>query len=183
MKSKITELQREWIRKHYTEFRTIKEIHEAFNTEFDQDICFGTFSSFLSKTLKIRINKNKGKFRNGESARALPIGTIKKTRYGTYIKVKEDTRFGDVKRSGYSKPYWIPLQEKVYQEKYGPIPAGCFICFLDGNRNNFAAENLHPINRKISAYLAKNKLWKKDDEQTKTAILLAELVQQIGGQQ
>lgn len=179
MKSKITELQREWICKHYTEFGTIKDIQESFNAKFDQDICFGTFSSFLSKTLGIRMNRNQGQFRKGGSPRSLPIGTIKKTRYGTYIKIKEDTRFGCVKRSGYSKPYWIPLQEKVYQENFGPIPDGCFICFLDGDRNNFSKENIYPINRKISSYLAKNKLWKKDAEQTKTAILLAELVQKI----
>lgn len=44
---------------------------------------------------------------------------------------------------------------------------------------NFNPENLYPINRRIHAYMSRNRLWSKDAELTKTAILLANLKVQL----
>lgn len=179
MKSKITESQRDWIREHHNEYKSLKELLSVFNEMFCQDISYETFSSFTCKTLKIKRKSNSGHFKRGDKIRSLPVGTIKKSQVGTYIKVKEEIESGK-KYSGYCKPCWVPLQEKIYQDHYKQeVPPGCFVCFLDGDKENFSPENLYPINRKISAYLSKNKLWKADAEQTKTAILLAQLVQAI----
>lgn len=75
----------------------------------------------------------------------------------------------------YSRPDWITMQEYVYVQSRGEVPKGKYICFLDGNIENFDIENLYPIDRKVSAYMSRNRLWSANPELTKTAILLAEL--------
>lgn len=172
MKSKITPEQREFIRKNIDKFDSVPHFTKRFNELFEQDIKYSTMASFISKTLKIKRNKNSGKFNSQTKPRSLPIGTIRKSAVGTYIKVCES----GVKLSGYQKPDWIPLQEKVYIDNFGPVPDGCFICFLDCNNENFSPDNLYPVSRRISAYLSSNKMWNQNPDLTKTAIILANLI-------
>ena len=173
MKSKITDEQREYIKDNLAKFRTIREFREHFNKKFNQEIKQSTMESFITKTLLIKRGKNEGKFKKGGGNRykSLPVGTIRKTQGRTFIKVQQS---GERIKS-YDRPDWIPMQEYVYQCSKGRVPAGCYICFLDGNTENFNPENLYPINRRIHAYMSRNRLWSENPELTKTAILLAEL--------
>lgn len=82
----------------------------------------------------------------------------------------------DAHISGYARPYWIPLQEKVWTDAHGSVPAGHMICFLDGNTQNFAPENLYPITRAASVRMAQNKWWSSDPRITKTGILYCNLL-------
>lgn len=173
MKSKITDEQRVYIKENLERFRTIREFREHFNEKFDLDIKQTTMESFIAKTLLIKRGKNEGRFKKGGGNRhkSLPVGTIKKTQGRTVIKVQQS---GERIKS-YDRPDWMPMQEYVYQCSKGEVPEGCYICFLDGNNENFDPENLYPINRRIHAYMSRNRLWSKDAELTKTAILLANL--------
>ena len=102
----------------------------------------------------------------------LPIGSIRKSQTGTYIKVME------VKNqhiSGYAEPYWLPLQKKIYQDVYGEIAPGQMVCFLDGNSKNFDIDNLYCIDRKISVIMSRNHWWTSNRENTLTAIKWCEL--------
>lgn len=173
MKSKITAEQRVYIKENLERFRTIREFREHFNKKFNQEIKQSTMESFITKTLLIKRGKNEGKFKKGGGNiyKALPIGTIRKTQGQSYIKVQQS---GERIKS-YDRPDWMPMQEYVYQCSKGEVPEGCYICFLDGNNENFDPENLYPINRRIHAYMSRNRLWSKDAELTKTAILLANL--------
>lgn len=173
MKSKITAEQRVYIKENLERFRTIREFREHFNKKFNQEIKQSTMESFITKTLKIRRGVNEGKFKKGEGCkrRALPVGTTRKSQGRTVIKVQQS---GDRIKS-YSRPDWITMQEYVYVQSRGEVPEGKYICFLDGNIENFDIENLYPIDRKVSAYMSRNRLWSANPELTKTAILLAEL--------
>lgn len=173
MKSKITDDQREYIKENLAKFRTIREFREHFNEKFNQDIRQSSMESFIAKTLLIKRGKNEGKFKKGGGNRykSLPVGTIRKTQGRTVIKVQQS---GERIKS-YSRPDWITMQEYVYVQSRGEVPKGKYICFLDGNIENFDIENLYPIDRKVSAYMSRNRLWSANPELTKTAILLAEL--------
>ena len=173
MKSKITDEQREYIKENLERFRTIREFREHFNKKFNQEIKQSTMESFITKTLLIKRGKNEGKFKKGGGNiyKALPVGTIRKTQGQSYIKVQQS---GERIKS-YSRPDWVPMQEYVYKRSKGEIPKDSYICFLDGDHENFDPENLYPMNRKVSAYMSRNKLWSEDANLTKTAILLAEL--------
>ena len=179
MKSKITAEQREYIKENLAKFRTIREFREHFNEKFKQDIRQSSMEAFITNTLKIRRGVNEGKFKKGEGYkyRALPIGTIRKHQGRTVIKVQQS---GERMKS-YSRPDWITMQEYVYAQSRGEVPKGKYICFLDGNTENFDIENLYPIDRKISCYMSRNRLWSKDAELTKTAILLANLKVELSG--
>ena len=103
----------------------------------------------------------------------LPIGAIRKSQTGTYIKVlyvPPGTKF-----SGYKEPYWLPLQRKVYQDAYGEIAPGKMICFLDGDTDNFDLDNLYCIDRKIAAIMSSHKWWTDSRDLTLTAIKWCEL--------
>lgn len=179
MKSKITAEQREYIKDNLAKFRTIREFREHFNKKFNQEIKQSTMESFITKTLLIKRGKNEGKFKKGGGNRhkSLPVGTIQKTQGRTVIKVQQSGE----RITSYTRPDWIPMQEYVYQRSKGKVPEGCYICFLDGNPENFNPENLYPINRKIHAYMSRNRLWSTDAELTKTAILLANLKVELSG--
>ena len=165
----------DWAKENIQNFDSWKEFHEAFNQKFEQERTFASFQSLCSKRLKLKMGKSSGRFGDGRKKLELPVGTIRKSQTGTYIKVK----MGSKNINGYSKPFWKPLQEKIYEEAFGAIGEGEYVIFLDGNTENFSLENLACINRSISVQLAKNRWYSENGEITKTGICYIKLKQAI----
>lgn len=92
------------------------------------------------------------------------IGTITKHKDGyTYIKLAEH------KWQLYQRYIW----EKYYHKK---LKRSQTVLFLDGNRNNFAPENLMAISRKELAIINHERLLTKDNSDlSKTGVLIAKL--------
>lgn len=169
---KWTEEQRKWLIDHYSHFDTIKEVTKNFNETFNKSRTESQITDMARKRLGLIRNKNKGTYGNRKKEE-LPIGTIRKTKRQSYIKVKVcDSK---IKMNGYARPYWIPLQEKIYCDEYGDIPKDYFICFLNGNTSDFSLDNLYPINRKISAYMSNMRWWTNSKNHTLVAIKYCEL--------
>lgn len=147
-----------------------RRLNEKFGTERKtervQEKCI--------KGLHIRIGKNTGRFVKHGQPRALPVGTVRRSQTGTYIKVMEVPP--GTYSTGYAKPWWVPLQEKVWTDTHGEVPAGHMICFLDGDMQNFAPDNLFPITRAVSVRMAQNKWWSSDPRITKTGIMYCNLM-------
>lgn len=166
VKHTYSEEERQFCLDNIKQFDSYKDFAKAFNEHFCSEISESQLSDLCCKRLKKGIGKSKTCFKDGSRARALPIGTTRKTSYGTYIKVS-DTLTGV---SGYKEPDWLPLQKKIYQDFYGTVPKDKMVIFLDCDRSNFAIENLYCIDRTISAELARNRWYSTDPNVTLAAI-------------
>lgn len=165
-----TEAEIEWLRENQDKMTRAK-LAEAFNEKFGASVGLYSISDICTKRLGLHRTVNDGCY-GARAKEELPIGTIRKSQTGTYIKVKESQKSHG---SGYNEPYWIPLQKKIYQDKYGEIEKGKMVCFLDGNTDNFDIDNLYCIDRRISAVMSSNQWWTNDREHTLTAIKWCEL--------
>lgn len=202
---KFTPEEDQFLKDNITKVSTLKELTEVFNQHFHTQRCTFSISDRCSKQLKLHIselnpNRSTGQFSKGSQVRTLPLGTIKESQVGTYIKVKAIPPNAHI--SGYQRPYWLPYQEYVYRQytndqftidntlfhpqelwdqttfSYRQLPLmkdGEMICFLNNNRKDFRIENLYPINRSISAMMSANEWWSTNREITLTAILACQL--------
>lgn len=167
---KYTEAEIEWLRENQ-DTMTRAKLAEAFNEKFGASVNKDSISDICTKRLRLHRTSNDGCY--GKKAKEnLPIGTIRKSQTGTYIKVME---CHNAHITGYKEPYWLPLQKKIYQDAYGEIDKGKMVCFLDGNTENFDIDNLYCIDRKISAVMSSNRWWTNNREHTLTAIKWCEL--------
>lgn len=161
---------------------TRAKLTDAFNKKFGTSVSQYSISDKCNKNLKIHRSVNVTTFAN-TARNQCPIGTIRKSQTLTYIKVK-DVPVGvgiDNKLSGYCEPYWMALQKKIYQDAHGEIGKDQFVIFLDGNTENFAIDNLYPIDRRISATMSKYGWWSKERESTLAAIKWCELYYTMKG--
>lgn len=186
----------------YVPGHTRKEVHEEYNRRFpDRPRTYGQVVSCmknhdLKNGLDGRFQKgrkseawNKGKKMTPEHRakcehsffgsknkppKTEPIGTEKKLSDG-YIWVKVDDQINAKKNVN-----WKQKQRLIWEQHNGPIPEGMFVTFLDGNRENFAIENLALITRAEHARLNQSGLRSKDPELTAAALQVAKLTTKIG---
>lgn len=164
--------QEQWIIDNYHNVKSYDELTELFNKQFHVNRSRSSLADKCVKRLGLKGMPNRTVYGIKEKEQ-LPIGTIRKSQTGTYIKVLEIPNKTMI--SGYSEPYWMPLQKKIYIDAYGNISKGQMVCFLDGNPENFELDNLYCIDRRISAIMSKNKWWTSSKEHTLTAIKWCEL--------
>lgn len=74
---------------------------------------------------------------------------------------------------------WKFKQRIIWEKEYGPIPYGCLINFLDGNKMNFDIDNLICLTKEQSLELSRNKLRSEDKDITKTGVKVADLIIEI----
>ncbi len=168
----FTPEQEAWLRNNYHAAGSYNELAALFNQEFAVVRSKASIREKCTKRMGLKGMPNPTAYGVKEKEQ-LPIGTIRKSQTGTYIKVlnvPSGTNF-----SGYKEPYWLPLQKKVYQDAYGEIAPGKMVCFLDGNSSNFDLDNLYCIDRKISVVMSSNKWWSDSRDLTLTAIKWCEL--------
>ena len=170
-----TEEQIDWLRERQ-DTMTRAELAQAFNAHFGASVDRSSISDVCTKQLGLHRSVNVTTFAH-KTQRQIPIGEIRKSQTGTYIKVKDvPVAIGKNNGlSGYREPYWTPLQKKIYQDAHGEIGKDQFVIFLDGNTDNFDLDNLYPIDRKISATMSKYGWWSKERESTLAAIKWCEL--------
>lgn len=169
--ARFTEQQENWLRENIYSFDSYADLTARFNEIFGEYRKVDLVREKCTKRLKISMGKNAGQFVAGAKTRDLPIGTIRKSQTGIYIKVSNEA----VDISGYARPNWLPLQQKIYEDAHGKLPEGYMVCFLDCNRENFDLSNLYPVNRQISVRMAQNGWWSNDPTITLTGILQCEL--------
>lgn len=164
----------EWLRENYSKFDSYDDLTISFNRIFNTHRGKTSVAEHCTKRLKLGGMPNPTTY-GKKPKEQLPIGTIRKSQTAIYIKVQDLPTDGTVHISGYAEPYWLPLQKKIYQDRYGEIQPDQMICFLDGNSDNFELDNLYPITRQISAVMSKNKWWTNSKQHTLTAIKWCEL--------
>lgn len=173
IRKRYTKEQEMWLRSNVSKFDSFAKLTKEFNKSFDESRKVTSIQEKCNKGLKLKMNKNIGRYKEGNKKTQLPIGTIRKGGNGSvYIKVKDSYLSY---QSGYEEPYWLPIQKKVWQDHYGDVPDGKMVIFLDGNRQNLDINNLYCIDRKISVVMAKNRWYTDNKDNTLTAIKWCEL--------
>jgi hypothetical protein len=80
-------------------------------------------------------------FKKGERGRRQrPVGTERMERDGLMVKVAEPA-------------VWMPKARLVWEQHFGPVPAGMIVRLKDGNRANCSPENLMAVTRQENARL------------------------------
>lgn len=176
----FTEEEKKWVQNNFDKY-TFEELTKKFNIEFGCEIKSHSLSDLCSKRMKLKKTFNRGHYKKGGNTnKNLPVGTERKTKNATYVKVHErNEKSRNYKKSTGYRDGWIPKQQKIYEEAHGKIPDGHMVCFLDGDRDNYNLENLCCINRKISAILSRNRWWSNNQNITLTAIKYAELIEKL----
>jgi len=172
---KWSEEEKAWIRTNFENYKTAKDLYEAFSLIFSNRGLEG-FKTQISK-LGLRRSKNIGQFSSTNKKSELPIGSEITTKSGfTYVKTQESS---DKNISGYQYPYWTPKQRKIYEDYNGKIPDDCMVVFLNKNNKDFSIENLYCINRSILAIMNKNRWFTTDRDLTLAAIKCCELLREL----
>ncbi|MEC1377342.1 HNH endonuclease signature motif containing protein [Heyndrickxia oleronia] len=174
--------------------RTSMELTQLVNDHFGLNLRVSQIRAYMKNNgLKNGINTrykkgntpfNKGKrgittggistqFKKGQkSINYKPIGT-ERIDDGGYILIK-------VSDDGPWHKRWRPKHQVVWEEKYGPVPKGHCLIFLDSNKQNISLENLQLITRVQLGHLNQNHLISINADLTKTGIIIAEIYAKMG---
>lgn len=168
----FTTEEENWLKNNYSQFDTYTDLAKEFNHVFNRTKSTDAIREKCSKYLQLKGMPNPTIYKKGNIKEQCPIGTIRRSVTGTYIKVKDDM-YSHI--SGYAEPYWLPIQKKIWQDHYGEVPEGKMVIFLDGDHENLDIDNLYCIDRRISIIMAKNHWYTDSREHTLTAIKYCEL--------
>lgn len=75
---------------------------------------------------------------------------------------------------------WKSKARIIYEQKFGKIPKGYIIIYLDGNKQNLELNNLKAISRKENLIMNHNNLRYNNKETTETALNLAKFMSKAG---
>ena len=187
-KRKWTDEEKAYIRQNI-KGTLIADLIKAFNEEFNTDVTYTQMRSCV-KNMKLRsgvdtrINSDlmrkhlkrnwirKGERRSPKTEykpgqlpyNYKPIGSITYRQNPGYMFIKTA-----------EKAPWKLLQRQIWEENYGPIPEGCRIWFLDGDRKNCSIENLVLLTAAESAFISQMRLWGKDPDINRNVMAIAKL--------
>lgn len=187
---KYTEAEHEFLH-DFVPGHTYKEIVEAYNKRFDEPITLSRLKGYIAnhklntgktgRFEKGQIPFNKGKkgwsapgtektrFKKGHlPSNTKPIGYERITKDG-YIEVKIKMRPSHPN----CNDNFVAKHRLVWEQVNGPIPKGCKLTFLDGDKKNCALENLALITSAEHLQMTRRDLRSQSPQLTKTGILIA----------
>lgn len=192
MKNKYTKEQREFLIKN-NHLKTSQELADMFNKRFGTNITKVNIKNFrgnnhLNSGLNGQFKKgniphNKGKRQNDY----MSIESIEKTKATRFKKGNIPANHKDVGSERITKDGYIEIKIKepnkwqlkhryIYEKKYGKIPKGYNLIFLDGNRKNIDLSNLKLVSKSEDLIMNKNKLFTTDKNITNTGSLIAKVI-------
>lgn len=121
------------------------------------------WKEYMSK--KGQINSLKTTFKKGNiphNHRAVGSERITKNGY-IEIKIKEPNK-------------WQLKHRYIYEKKYGKIPKGYNLIFLDGNKQNLEITNLKMVSKAEDLIMNNNNLFTKNKELTNTGAIIAKVI-------
>lgn len=140
-------------------FMTFSQLTKAFNEAYGQNRSyFGIHGACITHNIKPWRIMSKN----------LAIGSEFVDACG-YLVVKT----AEPRSSGRRK--WRHKHIVVWESAHGPVPKGGCIIFADGNKRNFALDNLVKVSRAEIGTLRALNLWSSDAGLTKTAINVVRL--------
>lgn len=120
------------------------------------------------------ISNRNGNFQKGQSPyNVKPIGA--EHWENGYLWVKVNNAKSENKNKKTVRANWKMKHVLIYEEAYGKIPDKAQVVFLDGDKTNFALDNLYCVSLAIMAVMNRNKWFTSNRENTLTAIKWCEL--------
>lgn len=186
MRHRYTEEQRSFI-KLQVKGKTTEELTRLVNERFNLELEPGQIRAFKknyqltsdvdTKFVPGRESLNKGgRIKGGEPFRFkrghrpynyMPVGTERINGDGYVdIKVADPTK-------------WRGKHLVLWEAANGPVPKGHVVLFADQDRHNFDLDNLILISKRQLLTLNRHKLIQRDTELTKTALLIADILQAV----
>lgn len=155
MKKIFNEDHKEFIKKNATNMRNDK-LTDLINKEFGTSFTVAQVKKF----------KYAHKISSGLKSCNLPVGSERKSKGYILVKTAEPN-------------VWNLKHHIVYESKYGKIPTGYKILFLDGNKTNCNIDNLRLIKNSEEAFINKMGWTNINREFTEVAVNLAKLKEKI----
>ena len=156
-----SENERKWVAENYPKLGGLKCV-EPFEKKFGKH---RTATSIMAEARRQGLLVEEDVVvSNKNYTRRVPIGTIVDDGDG-YLKIK----------TGNGSSGWERYHRYLYKKRYGAIPKGHKIIFLDGNRRNYDTDNMVAIPGSYLAIMNKLKLKSQEPEITKTSIKWCEL--------
>lgn len=173
---------------------TLKELTQTFNKKFN---CNVSESAIANQKVKLNLSSGitGGQFKKGN----IPANKGKK--WDDYVSKKSQKRSLEtcfkkgniphnhrkvgserITKEGYieikvKEPNkWQLKHRYIYEKKYGKIPDGYNLIFLDGNRKNLEFSNLKLVSKAEDLIMNNNKLFTQDKELTNTGTIIAKVI-------
>ena len=191
--------QEEWLKSN-AQCMSRKELAEQFNTVFCQNRSIGAIKSHCNKISAHSASDGKFKTGNESWQKGIKSEAFKehytaesfKQLIGNMIEANKTRKLGDeividgvpwiIVSLDYNIPFCERRQPKrrvVWEQLHGPIPDGCCIINLDGDKMNCEPDNLFCMPIKYRSIIAKNKWWFKSAEMMRTVMKWCELLYAI----
>lgn len=176
---KYTDEQILWIESHHPNFTMYKDMLKAFEAEFG---CKPSVRSIQHKCQNLGLRfPNGDRYKNKHSGRYIPVGseTIRKTggtgRMMWFVKVDDELLKWGENNSKQIANNWIPKHLKIWRERFGEIPKGYKVVFLNNNSLDCRIENLALVSDKVHMDMVRNNWYVEESVLTETAIKVCEL--------
>lgn len=74
---------------------------------------------------------------------------------------------------------WKQKHRLLWEQNYGPIPEGHLVIFKDGDRRNFALDNLACISKQVNLWLSRKHMRFEDADLTEAGIAVAKVMSAV----
>ena len=161
LENRLNQEQKDFIKIHGTPNIFSNELAKIFNNKFGT-----SFSARAIWIMRCRLCPDL-KFDNGEKSRqrAAKRGSFEREDRG-YIFVRT------------SPGKFVGKHRVVWEEHYGPLPSGCIVTFIDGDKRNFDINNLIAVQKEIHVFMNKKKfpsLLLKDKDSLKALLAIQQI--------
>ncbi len=155
--------QREWLADKVQSL-TYPELTESFNQRFDTRCTQSAIQNQCISFLGVRRGDNH------RPHNELPVGSLTNKKH-------DGLKYVKVAKKGTKSQKWKPLHKTLWEQHHGrKIKRDEAVIFLDGDKRNFAPENLYLVTKPILNVMNLNKWLSEDRESTLTAVKLCELI-------
>lgn len=148
---KYTTEELQWIYSNYNRKQSSTELAKEFKEKFNKEIYPSRLRGLCNKK-----NLYKDLENYACNVPVLPIWSERISDNRIFIKIS------DKKGSRNNKVYhenWVPKSRYIWEQHYGKIPKGHYICFKDGNSLNCELSNLFLASQSELSALSKNKVY------------------------
>lgn len=166
MRVKFTQIEDDFLRDNIIDSYTLYELTERFNREFPNHQI--TCSNLRHRTSLLGLKKGSHNIRKEKVYAKNSIGTVIANQDGKKARVK--TEQGYVSAHKYFLDKYFGLTGKNVYDRYALV-------HLNGNLSDFSRENLECVTRSIYGSMNARKWFFTDPELTRTAILVATLLE------